>query len=498
MSRRRKTGFLIAWLGASAAAVFAAELNPSNSVPDKMLLLDNLGRTVRVPTNEISQKLHPPASIGMKHQTPEPIEGVNLPDDVLLRPEESRAGEVAFQFFPAVQPRLMPYLASLDEHGNTALRPGALTPFVPLEELVQGGKYALSAYGFRYSLEQTFTGVGLSDVMKGDKSLAYYTIDLKAKWAIFDAPVAGTAGWLSTQIEAKSGLGTEATTQDAKSNLGTLTDPTDIWSSINGFRVPELAWQESLRDGEIVVVAGMLSQRNYLDGNAAAHTGRGEFMNSALIHSQVMPLSQYNFGVNLQWQPLDEWYAMLGASAGNASAGNVPWTDFSWQHWSLVGEFGYAPKDFLGLGPGVYRLQPFVAEKDGPTQGGLCFNLQQHLGPDSPFAWFGRFGFGGSEVTADADRQVGTGFVMHAPLQHAGLFPQLSNDLLGVGFVWSQPSANTKTIYHENEYILETFYTLQLTPTIKLQPDLQVVWNPAFNPEAGPATVVQLQLNLAW
>ena len=76
--------------------------------------------------------------------------------------------------------------------------------------------------------------------------------------------------------------------------------------------------------------------------------------------------------------------------------------------------------------------------------------------------------------------------------------PKLSNDLLGVGFVWSQPSATTQTIHHGNEYVLETFYALQLTPTMKLQPDLQVVWNPVYSPEAGPAVVAQLQLSLAW
>ena len=58
-----------------------------------------------------------------------------------------------------------------------------------------------------------------------------------------------------------------------------------------------------------------------------------------------------------------------------------------------------------------------MAEKGGPTQGGLCFNLQQHLGPHSPFAWFGGFGFGGSQVTADASAQAGAGFVMQAPLK---------------------------------------------------------------------------------
>jgi len=482
----------------SAATDCTADPGVSNSPTNDVLLLDNLGRIVQVPTNGLPAGILPPSHLGLKHQTPVPVEGAKLPDEVQQRLQEGREGDDQFQFVPIHQPPLAPYLASLDAFGDTALQPGALTPFVLLEELVQSGKYALSAVGLRYSLQQTFTYVGMSDVMKGADSLGYYTFNLKAKWAMFDAPGAGTSGGISAQIQAKSGLGSPGATQDAQSNLGTLTDPNGIWSSVNGFRVPELAWQESLRDGEIVVLAGMISQRNYLDGNAYAHTGRGKFMNSALIHSEVMPLSQYNFGMNLQWQPKDDWYAMLGASAGNAPAGETPWTDFSWNQWSVVGEIGYAPDDFLGLGPGVYRIQPFVAEKGGPTQAGLCFNLQQRLGPHSPFAWFGRFGFGGSQVSADADKQIGTGFVMQAPLKYAGLIPKLSNDLLGVGFVWSQPSATTKTVYHENEYILETFYALQLTPTMKLQPDFQIVWNPTFNPESGPALVGQIQLVLAW
>ena len=45
---------------------------------------------------------------------------------------------------------------------------------------------------------------------------------------------------------------------------------------------------------------------------------------------------------------------------------------------------------------------------------------------------------------------------------------------------------------------METVYAMQLTPTIKIQPDLQVIWNPAFNPDHDQAVVFQLQLVLAW
>jgi hypothetical protein len=49
------------------------------------------------------------------------------------------------------------------------VRPGALIDLLPLEVPAQKAKYELSRYGLRYSLEQTFTYAGLTDLVKGDK-----------------------------------------------------------------------------------------------------------------------------------------------------------------------------------------------------------------------------------------------------------------------------------------------------------------------------------------
>jgi len=39
---------------------------------------------------------------------------------------------------------------------------------------------------------------------------------------------------------------------------------------------------------------------------------------------------------------------------------------------------------------------------------------------------------------------------------------------------------------------------LQLTPTAKLSPDLQVIWNPTYNPVARQSVIFQLQLDINW
>ena len=444
-----KLTFLAVTLAAPVTA-FAAETDTSGSSANDMLLLDSLGRVVRVPTNEVPSELQPPANIGLKRQIPNPTKGASMPPEMLERISKGTNG---FQFFSAAPPLLMPYLASQDEYGNTAIRPDALFFFVPLEGPVQGGKYWLSEYGFRYSLQQTITFVNMTGVKKGDSDLGYYTLDLKAKWNIYNAPTDGNAGWISSQVEDKNGFDSASGTQSAKSNLGTVTDPTGIWSAVNGLRVPELAWQQSLRHGEIVVVAGMVSQRNYIDGNAYADSGRSEFINSALIHSLVLPLAQYNFGLNLQWQPVDEWYAMAGGSMGGNPAGNAPWTDYSSENWSLPVEIGYAPQGFFRSGTG--RLShPAISSRSrsgtspvadcASTSSSNWVQIRRLVGS-------GDYGFGDSKVTGGAAEQAGTGFVFKGPFDHV-LLQRTSNDFLGVGFVWSEPSYTTKTVYHENEY----------------------------------------------
>ena len=461
-----------------------------------MILIDSFGHAVGFSPDQISPKLLPPASVGIERQVPRSAPGRRLPDSVLQRMDSGR--ERTFTLFPTVSPTLEPYLAAQDELGNTALRPGPLFDVTPIEPIVQGAKYRLGAHGLRYTVDQTFTYSGVPDTPSGSPNMGYYTFKFFAKWAAYVDPAGGTAGWLSAQVNAKEGLGGAGRNQNVADNVGTLTDPQGIISKRNGFKVPELAWQQAFARGAIVALAGVVSQGNYLDVNTYANSGRGQFLNSALINSMVLPLPAYNFGVNLQWQPSSEIYVMTGATAGNASAGQTPWTNFRWQDWSVVSEIGFAPHDFLGLGPGVYRIQPFLAQAGGPTQGGIGFNFEQQLGKKSPFAWFGRFGVGGAQVSGGASAQVGTGFAMEAPLEHLGLVPRLTNDYAGIGFVWSQPSATPKPVYHRNEYVAETFYTMQLAPMLRLQPDLQIVWNPAFNPDPGPFTVVQAQFILSW
>ena len=51
---------------------------------------------------------------------------------------------------------------------------------------------------------------------------------LFAKWAVYDSPASGAAGWLSAEVSIKEGLGGAGANQSAQANLGSLTNTTGI------------------------------------------------------------------------------------------------------------------------------------------------------------------------------------------------------------------------------------------------------------------------------
>ncbi len=469
----------------------------SDSDPGQLFLNNRLGRSVLVSTNEVHSTLQPPTTAGLKNQIPMSPKGTLQSKEVRQRIVDSKTGR---EWFPPTPPVMMPYLANLNDYGNTAIQPGPVFSVEPVSQAVQKGKYALSEIGLRYSFYQSLTMVSMTDVASGASALQYYTATFFGKWAVTEVTNAGRAGSISTEINTQLGLSPASRKQSPQDNLATIVNPQASVFGPNGIWVSELAWQQSLMDGRLVVIAGEVDQSNYIDANTYANNSQGgQFLNSAFVNSQVLPLCFNNLGINLQFQPSEAWYVIFGAGANNQPPGHSPFDDISSKNWSYLLELGLTPENLLGLGPGVYRLQPFVATVDNTTQTGIGLNVQQQLGTNSPFAWFGRFGVCGSDVGLDgASAQIATGFVMQAPLEHIGLFPRLSNDYFGAGFVWSQPSADMKPAAHDNEYGFETTYVLQLTPLASLQPDLQVLWNPANNPAADRNVIFQLQLNFVW
>ncbi|MBL9175802.1 MAG: carbohydrate porin [Verrucomicrobiales bacterium] len=474
----------------SPPATNAPAVPSSNAV----LLLDRHGGILPGATNDPAATPGGPSNGAQRPQIPAPPRGAPQAEAVRQRIADSKSGR---EWFPSTPPVLPAYLANLDEYGNTALQPGALFNLAPVSSAVQSVKMALSEVGLRYNFYQSVTIASMSGPTSGANALQYYTATYLGKWGVSENPSWGTAAWLSTEFNAQRGLSSNSRSQSLQGNLGSVVNPNATVFGPQGLWISELAWQQSLMNGDLVVLAGQLDQSNYIDSNLYANNSQGQFLNSAFVNSEVLPITYNNLGMNLQYQPGTNGYVMLGIGANAQTAGQSPFTELGFNGVSYLLELGWTPGDVLGLGAGVYRLQPFVATVGGVTQAGVGINLQQRLGKQSPFGWFGRFGVGGTAVTVNgASAEVATGFLLQAPLQWAGLCPGRVNDSLGMGFVWSRPSNAGNNVSNNNEYGIEGVYVLQLTPLVTLEPDLQVLWNPATAPNAQRNIVFQLEFNL--
>ena len=66
------------------------------------------------------------------------------------------------------------------------------------------------------------------------------------------------------------------------------------------------------------------------------------------------------------------------------------------------------------------------------------------------------------------------------------------NDLMGIGISWGSPADAGR-----DQYTTEVFYRIQVLPSLALTPDLQIILNPAFNPDRRVIAVLGARLRLA-
>lgn len=503
---RKKTLFLTALVVSCSGVLWGAEEQTKSE--DKQILLTNkYGETeVIAPDKEI------PAMRGYSKnqaQIPTHKRGSILDDRVLERQKAAHVEEwdrhtkiskpCVPVLFPANQPPMGKSLATIDQFGNTAIQPGAILKKGPITDLNQKIKYYLSNYGFDYSLHMAHVLASMDNRVAGTPSFQQYaTSVLEFRWNLLKTGCDGT--WLNFEMDSSYGLGERSKRQASLQNAtGTAANPNNGVFSPNGSYVVELALMQSFNKGQGVFIFGMVDRTNYFDTNAYSNTEYGQFMNTALCNSMVLPLSFSNLGGILQYQLNDAWYMMFSIESTNTQMSHDPFNNLSMDDVSYLAEFGWSDPHALGLGRGTYRIQPFLATVEGETQPGIGLNFTQDLG-NSPWAIFGRLGVGGNKVTTlrGAQAQFAGGVALKRPLALLGILSENSNNFLGVSGIWTKTPGPSQAAGGRDETGIEITYSIQVSPSVIIQPDFQIFFNPANNSSQNVASIFQLQVSSSW
>jgi porin len=243
------------------------------------------------------------------------------------------------------------------------------------------------------------------------------------------------------------------------------------------------------------------------DGSAFANDETGQFLNGALVNNPTVPFPDKGIGVVFYWNPIEWWYASVGAIDAQADARETGFnTAFKDQdYYFYVFETGIAPliDSANGPMPGAYRVgiwnDPQPKTNSDNTKNyrddiGAYLSFDQMLCKENSdpedsqgTGAFFRYGY------ANSEKNDITGFWSFG-LQCTGLVDGRDGDVLGVGYANGIFSNNASATYtDDNEDVLEVYYNAQVTPWLNVSPMVQYVADPGGNDTAKDATVFGLR-----
>lgn len=251
-----------------------------------------------------------------------------------------------------------------------------------------------------------------------------------------------------------------------------------IWGTADGFNkysysLTELYWEQGSRGDGLMYRVGRMKPSNIWNRGRFVSSNHS-FLNTTLSNTPAMAMPAAGFGAAAAVALPEDGYLIAGvhdANGSNYQIGNLE-----------RGEFFYALS--LGLkrgrsknGTGQYYVTVWHRDRlkleDVPSGQGVAFHVEQEVDPDGKFVPFARYSYGyGAGLRIRQSLAVGLGLEKQFMRE---------SDRFGLAFSWAEPAAVSK----RDQYGLEAFYRLALTPDTQMTPDLQIIFNPADNPQAS-------------
>ncbi len=263
--------------------------------------------------------------------------------------------------------------------------------------------------------------------------------------------------------------------------------------SDEGGRWTNFYWRQRLNGGNATVLAGLLDVTDFLNLYSLTSPWTG-FMNFA-----------FSTGSQTMFIPNDATTGLAGATMLNdniyvmASIANA-YTDptkpldtfsdfFSEREYFTSFELGWAPSKDMIFFENAHLTYWHVDESvpaGTPGGWGLAFNYSKSLNDNTlkPFVRGGYAKDGGTLM----QKSLGAGF---------GYNTFGGRDELGVGVNWGQPNENSFGPNLDDQYVIETYYRYQLTQQLAITPDIQLLIDPAQNPNHDRLWVFGLRARLA-
>lgn len=289
-------------------------------------------------------------------------------------------------------------------------------------------------------------------------------------WTLFQTET-GNVGRIDYRFESRSNFGSF----QAPGSLGSATGvaalaPGFAYSDDFDLDLAVINWTQGFNNGTAGYAVGRLAFDVYLDAFPFQTFSRGFLNRSFVVNPTLATTGIGALGGVVKGFVTDNIWIGAQIYDANAVSGDFDFETFREGEWLKAIEIGFTPS----FGQRKSHLLQFTYwDKDERTFAGVssgsgwavssAWKLNEAVFP------FVRFGHsdGGGGVAAEDAISAGVAITVRPDQKWT------------VGAGWARPSEDTFGPGLENETVLETSYTFQLSQNSSLTPDLQVIFNPA-------------------
>jgi carbohydrate-selective porin OprB len=263
-------------------------------------------------------------------------------------------------------------------------------------------------------------------------------------------------------------------------------------------------WEQWLNKDRLVFRLGQLTQISVIDSFRFAD-GRTQFTNSQLsFPAATIPLGPPSFGLNTKWWPIQDSELYVVGSVTDIN-GPAPGTgDYDWSGIFETGEvlaaleIGHNWKrgkdDFDHAHLNLWYATE-ASRKNHATDEGWGFKLN---GSKQIQKWVGFASYayntalGGGFGFTNSRQAVDVGIAYLDPLKITGEAT--------VAISWGEPLDDPDPIRgvksNRNQWGVEPYWRILLTPDLWLTPGVQLIWDPTFNPQEDFIAIYQIKARL--
>jgi porin len=323
----------------------------------------------------------------------------------------------------------------------------------------------------------------------GEDTAAGGILRLFGTWTVLGKN-SGDKASLVFKIENRHRLGTSITPPQLGSEIGYV-GLTGIVFSDAGTLLSNFYWQQSFSSNSVAFVAGIVDATDYLNLYGLVNPWT-DFSNLAFSTDPTIPVPNQGLGTAIRAMLTDSYYVLGGFADANGDPTDTSDSVdsfFSDNEYFKHIEIGWISSYDNRYTDNVHLMLWQVDEREVAqvVDGwGVAFSFSQLYGQWLPFARAAYSDGGGGSFL---ERSVSVGL---------GYFPNVREDVLGVGINWGRPSEETFGSGLDDQYTAEIYYRIQLFQHATLTPDLQYLRNPALNSSEDSIWVVGLRGKLVF